>query len=105
MDTDRLARKRGSANNATLLIFILLVGLAGTATPAFPQEEDIDVSCYKGNAEEGNSIGNLTVTDPANAGQMCNTTYYDCDGKCLGCIIDKDGQEVCYDNNGNKLPK
>lgn len=69
-------------------------------------DENITVSCFKGNLDEGNYIGNVKVTKPENAGQDCNTTYYDCQGECLGCFPDKDlDRQVCYDNAGKKIMK
>ncbi|ABQ25019.1 hypothetical protein Gura_0811 [Geotalea uraniireducens Rf4] len=101
-----LAKKRGAATKVAILIGIFLVAANAPGKPANAQEEDIDVSCYKGNLEEGNYIGNLTVTDPDTAGQSCNSTYYDCDGKCFGCFPDLDlSEEVCYDDAGREFLK
>lgn len=86
----------------TVVFFtILVVTLAAAA-----QEEEITVSCYKGNLDEGNNVGTVTVTKPEDAGPSCNSTYYDCQGQCLGCFPDKDlDRMVCYDNTGNKALK
>jgi hypothetical protein len=106
MDMDSLAKKSRAAVKAAVLIVILLVAATGRVKPAYTQEENITVSCYKGNLDEGNYIGDLTVTTPENAGQDCNSLYYDCQGECLGCFPDSDfTEDVCYDNMGKKFLK
>jgi hypothetical protein len=88
------------------LITALLVASSALSTAQYIEEENIEVSCYKGNTEEGNYIGNLTVTTPENAGQDCNSFYYACQGQCLGCFPDSDfTEDVCYDNNGRRFLK
>ncbi len=104
MDMDRSARKNGAIVRAAVLIVTFVVAAIAPANPAYPQDENITVSCYKGNLEEGNYIGDLTVTDPENAGQNCNSLYYDCNGRCVGCFFDPDlSEDVCYDNAGKKF--
>ena len=75
----------------------LLVAAAIAPTPAYSQDESITASCYKGNADEGNYIGNVSVNDPRNAGSDCNLTYEDCDDECVGCVINAESNQVCYD--------
>ncbi len=66
--------------------------------------ERVNVSCFKGNLDAGNYIGNLTVTSPQNAGRRCNSVYYDCEGECLGCFTDPDrGVQVCFDDEGRQV--
>jgi len=99
---------RKSRHPAILAAAVLLASLtvAITGIPAHAQDESITVSCFKGNLGEGNYIGNLTVTVPENAGPLCNSTYYDCQGKCIGCFTDpKLDKQVCYDNTGTKIVK
>jgi hypothetical protein len=106
MDMIRLARRYGPVIMAALLVVVFLVAANFLVKPAYTQQENIDVSCYQGNTEEGNYIGNLTVTTPQNAGQDCNSTYYGCQGQCLGCFPDSDfTEDVCYDNNGRRFLK
>jgi hypothetical protein len=106
MDMIRLARKSCLTVKVAVLVVILLVAADLQVKPAYTQEENIDVSCYQGNTEEGNYIGNLSVTTPENAGQDCNSFYYACQGECLGCFPDSDfTEDVCYDNNGRRFLK
>ncbi len=71
--------------------------------PETIQKEIVTVSCFKGNLDPGNRIGSITVTSPQTAAQICNSIYYDCQGKCLGCFIDSGGVQVCYDKDGRKI--
>ena len=103
MEMDGLAlKKRVAVKAAVLAAGILLAAIAATG-PAYSQDESITVSCYKGNTEEGNYIGNISVNNPQNAGNDCNQEYDDCQGQCLGCVIDSDSNQVCYDNSGKKI--
>jgi hypothetical protein len=61
------------------------------------------VDCYLGNPSEGRNLGSLAVTSVTEAGPACNSTYYDCQGKCYGCITD--GDNVCVDNVGSKFQR
>jgi hypothetical protein len=106
MDMERLTKKSCAAVKAAVLIVTFLFAATAPDKPVPAQDENITVSCYKGNAEEGNYIGDLTETTPENAGQDCNSLYYDCQGECLGCFPDSDfTEDVCYDNTGRKFLK
>ncbi len=89
--------------NAVVLAVTFLLVTAVPVKQAHSQDESISVSCYKGNAEEGNYIGEITVNEPQNASQDCNTEYEGCQGACLGCVIDSNANQVCYDTEGNKV--
>jgi hypothetical protein len=110
---NRSAKSSGAAVRAAVLGIIVLAVATALVEPAFAlgesptqiQEETIVVSCFKGNLDAGNYIGNLTITTPQNAGQRCNSAYYDCQDECLGCFTDNQGHQVCYDNEGRKLAK
>ncbi len=68
--------------------------------------ESVRVSCLKGNPEDGNYVGDVTVPDPENAGRICNSLYGECGGKCKGCFADSDiTEDVCYDETGRKFLK
>ncbi len=71
--------------------------------PAYSQDESITASCYEGNTDEGNYVGDISVNNPRNAGIDCNLTYEDCNGECLGCVIDSESNQVCYDNDGIRV--
>ncbi len=102
MDIEGLAMKKRPSVKAAVLAVAFLLGAAAQAIPAYSQDESITVSCYKGDTEEGNFIGNISVNDPHNAGNDCNNEYEACQGQCLGCVIDSDFNQVCYDNTGMK---
>ncbi len=70
---------------------------------AYSQDETITVSCFKGDTDEGNYIGEISVNGPLNAAQDCNLEYDDCEGKCLACVVDSNFNQVCYDKGGNRL--
>jgi hypothetical protein len=60
-------------------------------------EESTTVYCYR----DGRSIGHAVVFDVANAANACNSLYYDCKGKCVGCFNDYDYIDyVCVDRSG-----
>jgi len=105
MDMDRLAMKKRAAVKAAILAAAILLAAIAATGPAYSQDESITVSCYKGNTDEGNYIGNITVNDPRNANNDCNLEYDDCQGQCLGCFLDADFNNVCYDNSGKKILK
>ena len=99
---------------AAVIILIVLTAATALVEQAYAQgegpenveEKIIAVSCFRGNLDAGNYIGNLTVTSPQAAGRRCNSLYYDCQGECLGCFTDSDlGVQVCYDNDGRKISK
>jgi len=103
MDENRSVKKQCIAV-ITPLIFILFVTMAATVKPAYSEDETIEVTCFKGNLDAGNQVGNITVTNPAEAGQTCNSTFYDCDGKCVGCYDDQNlGKKVCLDSAGGTV--
>ncbi|MRR59370.1 MAG: hypothetical protein EG824_14345 [Deltaproteobacteria bacterium] len=98
-----MTRAQRGSRHLTLLVLTVILTVLAIASAAAAQDEEITVSCYKGNLDEGNNVGNVTVTAPENAGQSCNTTYYECQDKCLGCFSDADLERlVCYDNTGTR---
>jgi len=106
MEMERLARKSDAAVGMTVLIVTFLVFGIVPVKPASAQDNDFTVSCYRGNLEEGNNVGDISVKDPQTAGETCNRTYYECNGKCLGCFFDYDlSEDVCYDSIGMKFLK
>jgi hypothetical protein len=72
----------------------------------FANDEDIRVSCYKGNPANNDYIGNVRVFKHTAAAATCNNVYYKCKGQCNGCMHDFDYVEsVCYDNAGRMFLK
>ncbi len=97
----RMTRKRGAA--AALLGAAILVVAAALPRPAHT-EENINVSCYKGDKEDGAYLGTVMVFSPEAAASQCNALYYACKGKCYGCFSDFDlGGDVCYDSAGKRF--
>jgi hypothetical protein len=105
MKRDRL-QKRGSFLSMLFCaaLFPLTLVIAGFITPTFA-DESISVSCYK-DAKSSWSVGKVVVFDVAEAAQACNSMYYDCRGKCIGCYQDFDYVDnVCVDMRGNTFLK
>lgn len=86
------------------LLSVMVVIVAGFMAPAFA-DESISVSCYK-DAKSSWSVGRVVVFDVAEAAQACNSMYYDCRGRCIGCYQDSDYVDnVCVDMRGNTFLK
>ncbi len=97
----RISGLQVSSTMAVLAAVSLLVA-AVPVKPAYPQDENIKVSCYKGNTDEGNYVGELSVNNVFNSARECNLEYDVCQGKCLGCAVDSNFNQVCYDKDGKK---
>ena len=106
MKRDRL-QKRGSLLSllfGVALLSVIVVIVAGCMAPAFA-DESISVSCYK-DAKSSWSLGRVVVYDVSEAAQACNSFYYDCRGRCIGCYQDFDyADNVCVDMRGNTFLK
>lgn len=106
MKRDRL-QKRGSLLSLLFrvaLLSVMVVIAAGFMAPAFA-DDSISVSCYK-DAKSSLSVGRVVVYDVAEAAQACNSMYYDCRGRCIGCYQDFDYVDsVCVDMRGNTFLK
>lgn len=101
-----LANLRHMAVTTLFIIVSMVIGVTVTVRSAYAEDEAMEVTCYKGDLQEGNNVGNVTVTNAADAGPTCNSTYYDCDGKCVGCYFDQNlGKMVCFDNTGENVDK
>ena len=96
METNR----SGAIRMAGIAVVVAVVALS--MTPAYTGDENISVSCY----EDDNYLGTVMTFSPETAGQICNSLYYSCKGKCYGCYSDFDlTEDVCYDNAGRKFLK
>jgi len=96
--------KRGWPCRMAAAMVVVLAALVILAIPAYTDDENITASCYKGNSDQGDYLGTVMIFSPESAGQRCNSLYYGCRGKCVGCFDDSDfGGEVCYDNAGRKF--
>ena len=68
------------------------------------QDQNISVTCYLGNPNDRNSLGNIMVMSAESAGSTCNSMYFNCRGACFGCFSDFDlSQDICVDNSGRKF--
>jgi hypothetical protein len=77
----------------------LLVGAMGPVTQAFA-DESISITCYNLQASE-TPVGTAIAYDPSAAAGACNSLYYDCKGRCVGCFTDQDYLDsVCVDVSG-----
>ena len=102
MNLKRLKRKRGAIHRA-LLGAAALVAAAASVQTAYT-DENLNVSCYKGDKEGGTYLGTVMVFSPEAAAPQCNALYYACKGKCYACFSDFDlGGEVCYDSTGKEF--
>ena len=69
-----------------------------------PQDQNISVTCYVGNPNDRNSLGDIMVNSPGAAGPTCNAMFFSCKGACFGCFSDFDlSQDICVDNAGRKF--
>lgn len=103
---DVFAKIGGAAG--VIIITLLVAGAIPVKTSRAANSCDCDeatlVSCYKGNTEEGNYIGDLTAPIPEIASQSCNSQYAACQRECSGCFADYDiTEDVCYDRAGRKF--
>jgi hypothetical protein len=106
MNLARSIKRVGLFRMSVGIAFVFVVAVAISPPSAYTDGENVTVSCYKGNLDMGNYVGNVVIFDPNTAGQSCNSLYYDCRGKCYGCFSDFDlSEDVCYDNAGRRFLK
>jgi hypothetical protein len=61
-------------------------------------------TCYLGNPNDRQTLGDLTVNGAEAAGPACNAMFFVCKGRCYGCFSDFDySQDICVDNSGKKF--
>jgi len=106
MKRDRI-QERGSLVSllfGVAFLYVMVVIITGFMSPVLA-DDSISVSCYK-DAKSSWSVGRVVVFDVAEAAQACNSMYYDCRGKCIGCYQDFDYVDnVCIDMRGNTFLK
>lgn len=103
---DGPAKITGTTVRATVFFATLAITAFIPANVAQTYSEAVSASCYKGDPEEGNLIGSLTVVVPNDAGKGCNSLYASCGGECTGCVSEFDfGGDICYDSAGRKFLK
>ncbi len=67
-------------------------------------DQNLSVTCYLGNPNDGNTMGGVMVNNPTAAGPTCNSLNYACQGRCYGCYSDFDlSEDVCVDAAGRRF--
>jgi len=104
--------ERNKLQKRTFLAALIMAGiLSGTVllatgfmAPA-SADESFSISCYKDPGSDL-SVGSVVVYDVSLAARSCNSMYYDCRGRCIGCYHDFDYiDNVCVDMQGNTFLK
>jgi len=86
------------------LLSVMMIIVTAFMVPAYA-DESISISCYN-EAKSSWPVGRVEVFDVAQAAQACNSLYYDCRGRCIGCYQDSDYLDnVCVDMRGNTFLK
>ena len=81
-----------------------LPSLSTVTIQSVPQDQNISVTCYLGNPNDRNSLGDIMVNSPTVAGSTCNSLFFSCKGACFGCFSDFDlSQDICVDAAGRKF--
>jgi len=100
--------KRRRVYSPALLLGTIIAGLLVVAMGPIAQafaDESISVTCY--NLQDSESpVGNAVVYDTSLAARACNSLYYNCKGRCVGCFTDQDYLDsVCVDVRGTMFLK
>lgn len=105
---NRTILKIWRAVSRALLVGSIVTGLTiGAVLPLAEvfADESITVSCYNLEASEL-PVGNAVVFDTSTAAAVCNSMYYSCKGRCVGCFTDQDYVDaVCVDVSGTTFLK
>jgi len=100
--------KRRKVYSPKLLLVSIIIGLLVVAMGPIAQvfaDESITVACYKLQDSEI-PLGHVVVYDTSQAALACNSHYYDCKGRCVGCFTDQDYLDsVCVDVRGTMFLK
>jgi hypothetical protein len=67
--------------------------------------DSIQVQCFVRDGDEYVPLSNVDVYDASKAALTCNAVYMDCKGQCIGCYLDEEDDEYCYDSAGRKFEK
>ena len=104
--------ERNKLQKRTFLAALIMAGIlsgtvllaTGLMAPA-SADESFSISCYKDPGSDL-SVGSVVVYDVSLAARSCNSMYYDCRGRCIGCYHDFDYiDNVCVDMQGNTFLK
>ena len=96
--------KGRQGKNGILVILaaaLILAALAGPVSASWGKDQ-IQVTCYVGPRSDNRNIGTVIVYDETMVTSHCNMMYNDCDGKCIACYQNSEGQEICFDNAGRR---
>jgi len=98
-------KRRGAYRPALLWGSIFSVLFVTALVAQAFAEDSISVSCY--NLQKSQlPLGTIVVYDTAQAAPACNSAYYDCKGRCVGCFADSDYFDaVCVDVRGTMFLK
>jgi tRNA/tmRNA/rRNA uracil-C5-methylase (TrmA/RlmC/RlmD family) len=100
--------KRRWYNNFYVVIAlagVLLMGAQTVFITAAYADESIEVECYIKVNDDYVSVSNVDVFDASKAAATCNSIFMDCKGQCIGCYLDENGDEYCYDTAGRKFQR
>jgi len=90
---------------SVLLVLLLVASTLTVGVAVAGAEESIEVECYLKVDDDYVSMSNVDVYDASAGARTCNSVYMDCKGQCIGCYIDENGDESCYDTGGKKFQK
>ncbi|HXX56370.1 MAG TPA: hypothetical protein VEI96_00050 [Thermodesulfovibrionales bacterium] len=83
------------------IVFCLLMGQVILAMGA----DSTAVSCYVGNPDNNQLIGDVEVFNISSAVARCNMMYMDCNGNCTACYISENGSQSCIDSTGRQYTR
>ncbi|HVN95225.1 MAG TPA: hypothetical protein VMT62_02250 [Syntrophorhabdaceae bacterium] len=88
-----------------LALFMLILNLCAVYGQAQTDEEQYIVFCYIGDPERGDFVDSIDTFHPLQATELCNDAYIDCNGRCTGCYLGSEGEEVCTGPSGRRFVK
>jgi hypothetical protein len=100
-----IGRWRKGLYIAVALMAMLYVPGETVFNGAADAEESIEVQCFIRDGDDYVPLSNVDVYDASKAALTCNAVYMDCKGQCIGCYLDRNNDEYCYDNAGRKFKK
>ena len=86
-------------------IFILAMFIPLVLSAALHAAESTTINCYRADSINYIYLGDIQIIHLINAAATCNSTYNDCDGKCVGCYMNAESLEICIDKNGQQFQK
>ena len=102
MEKERLQRRPVRLRMHIKAGLLFLTTVVSLTVPVFAADS-VTVSCYT----EAVSLGDVgDVVEVTTAARLCNMTYADCSGRCIGCFHDfHSDTDICLDNQGRKVLK